>query len=122
MSLSPKTLQTFSFENPPSFPLPRSREIQNCYDKHMANSEACQNFKNNIKEILSSNDYHIQKNDFPYLVEEGVEHLLFWTTDISNALVIIPNMFKSKLITFWKNRPTNCSIPEIDHIHVFTRA
>ena len=121
MSLSPKTLQSFSFDNPPCFPLPRSREIQNCYDKHMANSDACQNFKKDIKIILSSNKYHIQKNDFPYLVEEGVEHLLFWTTDISNALVIIPTMFDSKLITFWKNRPSNCSIPEIDHIHVFTR-
>ena len=122
MSLSPKTLERFSFSNPPLSPLPRSREIQNCYDEHMANSEACQKFKKDIKKLLTSSEYYIQKNDFPYFVQEGVEHLLFWTTDISNALVIIPTIFDSKLITFWKNRPSNCSIPEIDHIHVFTRS
>lgn len=121
MSLSPKTLQSFTFYNPPSFPLPRSKEIQNCYDKHMANPEACKKFKIEIKQILSSKEYHIQKNDFPYLVEEGVQHLLFWTTDISNALVVIPTLFNSNLITFWKNRPSNCSIPEIEHVHIFTK-
>lgn len=121
MSLSPNTLQSFSFDNPPTFPLPRSSEIQNNYDKHMANSKACQKFKKDIKNILSSSEYHIQKNDFPYLIQEGVEHLLFWTRDVSNAMVIIPTMFDSKLIAFWQNHPSNCSIPEIDHIHVFLR-
>ena len=120
MALSPKTLQSFSFHNPPSVTLPRSKETQACYEKHMANSEACKKFKKTIEKNLSSNEYYIQKNDFPYLVQEGIEHLLFWTKDISNALDIIPTLFDSKLITFWKNRPTNCSIPEIDHVHVFT--
>ena len=121
MCLSLNTLKSFSYDNPPAFPLERSMEIQTCYDKHMTNTEACSEFKKSIKNILSSNKFHIQKNDFPYFIEEGVEHLLFWTTDLSYALNVIPTMFKSNLITFWKNLPNNCSIPEINHIHVFTR-
>ena len=120
MSLSSKSLKTFSYNNPPSSGMSRSADIQKCYDKHMADTEACTKFKKYIKKILSSKEFYIQKNDFPYLLDEGIEHLLFWTTDISNALIIIPTMFKQKLITFWKNRPNNCSIPEINHIHIFT--
>ena len=119
MSISPNTLKTFNFEKPPTSQLPRDEVIQNSYDIHMSNSDACDKFKKNIKVTLASSPIFVQKNDFPYKVDEGITHFLVWTTDLSNAIVIIPKMFSDNLITFWKNLPSNCSIPEIDHIHVF---
>jgi hypothetical protein len=119
MSISPTTLRTFSFGKPPTSQLPRDKTIQTSYDIHMSNSAACQKFKKDIKLTLVSKPIFVQENDFPYKVDEGITHYLVWTTDVSNAIVEIPQMFSNNLITFWKNLPSNCSIPEIDHIHVF---
>ena len=119
MSLSPSTLKNFSFQDPPTYQLPRNPEIQKQYDNHMKNKEACAHFKEKVKKTLCEKALFIQKNDFPYQTDKGISHFLVWTTNVQEAIHEIPNIFSGKLITFWKNLPTNCSIPEIDHIHVF---
>ena len=55
------------------------------------------------------------------MTEKNIEHLIIWTNNLDSTVQFINRNFKENLVTFWKNLPSNCSISEIDHIHVFVK-
>ena len=122
MALNESILKQFTFSSPPTIQLPRSKKVQEAYNNYKSSpSYNFEDFKQNIKKKLTENYYFIQKNDFPYMTEKNIEHLIIWTNNLDSTIQFINRNFKENLVTFWKNLSSNCSIPEIDHIHVFVK-
>ena len=117
--LTRKDLKQFNFENPPDFALQRTEVVQKKYDEYMEDKRNTSQFIESVKEKIGESSFCLLKNDFPYDIEEGVVHLVCWYKD-ENPYTIIHKMKSDyDVITCWRNKPNNCSIPEIKHIHFF---
>ena len=68
---------------------------------------------------LLQNKYYLNLNDFPYNVEENIEHWLLWWNNNLDIDEIIIKKFGNKVITYWVNFPENNSISDIKHAHIF---
>ena len=112
-------LQTFSLSNPPTFALQREKEVQKNYDVVMKDKERIDKFLESVKIELEKKRFYLVVNDFPYAVEDGIKHLVCWYKDYDPYMIHSELQTRFKIITCWKNKPANCSISEISHIHVF---
>jgi hypothetical protein len=117
--LTQYTLQKLSLENPPSFALQRSVEVQKKYDIVMKDKERMANFLEDVKRELENGKFYLTENDFPYFTEKRIKHLVCWYKDCDPYMIQKELQTKFEVITCWKNKPGNCSISEISHIHVF---
>jgi len=113
------TLQKFSLINPPSFALQREKEVQKKYNIVMKDKERMNNFLEGVKRELETEKFYLTENNFPYLTEKGIKHLVCWYKDCDPCMIQKELQTKFDVITCWKNKPANCSILEINHIHVF---
>ena len=117
--LTHTTLQKFSLTNPPSFALQREKEVQKKYDIVMKDKERMANFLEDVKRELETEKFYLVENDFPYFTEKGIKHLVCWYKDYDPCMIDRELRTKFGVITCWKNKPANCSISEVSHIHVF---
>ena len=117
--LTQTTLQKFSLVNPPSFALQREKEVQKKYDIVMEDKERMANFLEDVKRELKKEKFYLTENNFPYFTEDCIKHLVCWYKDCDPCMIQKELQTKFDVITCWKNKPGNCSISEISHIHVF---
>ena len=119
MMLSIQDLQLYSKENPPIKTLGRKKEVLDSYLKFNSTPENKNNFISNVNKNLLQNKYYLHLNDFPYNVEENIEHWLLWWNNNLDIDEIIIKKFGNKVITYWVNFPENNSISDIKHAHIF---
>ena len=117
--LSIEDLQLYSKENPPIKTLGRKKEILDSYLKFNSTPENKNNFISNVHQNLLQNKYYLHLNDFPYNVEDNIEHWLLWWNNNLDIDEIIIKKFDNKVITYWVNFPENNSISDIKHAHIF---
>lgn len=115
--------------NPPSINIKRKKEIEEKYvlhkkklkDKNINIEDYLDNllFKNNFK-------YIITKNDFPYNLENNIEHKLLWINPnyinlFNDKLIneIINMRMRGKTYVYFENIDNNKSIKSIRHYHIF---
>ena len=116
-------------KNSPSIQINRSKEIENKYLEHKLLL---------IKNKISIHDYIIKKyfeddceykfvnNEFPYHVENNIEHKLLWFNPNINYLIdekyintLLNKLLFDKNYIYFENIDSNKSIKSIRHIHVF---
>lgn len=117
--LTREDLKQFNFDNPPEFALQRTEEVQSKYDEYMKDKSKTSGFVQSIREKLEGKEFCLLKNDFPYNIEEGITHLVCWYIDENPHSIITKMNNDYDVITCWRNLPSNCSVPEIKHIHFF---
>ena len=68
------------------------------------------------------------KNDFPYYMEDGIEHWILWKLgdscddrDIDEAKKELRKKNKFMEFLHWVNPPHLKSLPAVDHIHILGR-
>jgi len=119
--------------------IPRSREVQKAYDTQKQSN-------NILRESLFPKEskyiYQFLPNNYPYNVEEGIEHYVLWfnptfqpkwlqESNLFADLILKHEIIRQKdvMIThaglhpyiFWKNIPENTSVKDIVHYQVFYR-
>lgn len=130
--------------NPPTFPFPRDLNVQNQYEifknKLLIQKKT---ISNNIISLYFNDDdieYRICDNDFPYKTVPGIKHILIWFNPKNKLNELLPNTFndgnhkryvqyllndfdeyKDKEFIMWENLPTNKSVHDIRHIHIFIK-
>ena len=119
--LSIAQLRKFNLENPPQVGLTRKIEVQRKYDKFLENPKNSKRFVEKVKEDIVGKRFLLLENDFPYNVEEGIEHRVCWFTDCNPKEIISELKDKMEVVSCWRNTPANCSILAIKHLHVFVR-
>ena len=117
--LTRQDLKQFNFENPPDFALQRTEEVQKKYDEYMLDKRNTLGFLDIVREKMEGKKFCLLKNDFPYDIEEGITHLVCWYTEENPHSIISKMNSEYDVITCWRNKPKNCSVPEIKHIHFF---
>ncbi len=67
-------------------------------------------------------------NDFPYYVEDGINHYIYWKLkhpitdhEIENVQEQLRLQFGALDVLYWVNPPALQSLPEIDHVHFLFR-
>lgn len=108
--------------------LKRSRQMEEAYIK----------YKNELEErgikihehlhnlYFKDCDFFLQKNRFPYDLEEGISHYLFWIKppfSPSDAFLdkIIRDSFPNQDIIYFENSYQNRSVKNIKHLHIFVK-
>jgi hypothetical protein len=116
-------------KNSPSIQINRSKGIENKYLEHKLLL---------IKNKISIHDYIIKKyfeddceykfvnNEFPYHVENNIEHKLLWFNPNINYIIdekyintLLNKLLFDKNYIYFENIDSNKSIKSIRHIHVF---
>lgn len=142
-------LENYSFDYPPLIPLYRNYDVQKDYDTFKS-SDKFLTFIDNIKKMLLNKKSLLRLNDFPYYTTENIKHYVLWinnTKDSRNTVIdkeYIKNEIgkyfdidlnnesngsngnnkinkREKIITYWINISSNCSISDVLHVHVFTK-
>lgn len=114
----------------------RSKKVQAVYDQWMKNTLSKYG---SIEKYLLSTKLHfkplqdtskppviILPNDFPYSVEEGIQHILLWSQiPLSRDYIeyILETNFGSQNYewVYWVNPPEIQSVKKLPHVHVFMR-
>lgn len=134
-------ISQFSFHNPPKIVLERSPEVNRNYLNHGLNlkkkgtSVSCylktQFFPNGSKDV----PYLIVSNNYPYNMENGIQHFLlwfnpdtefrFWIQDFQKVKKIIAdycaqgNIEMETKCVYFQNLENMRSVKAIPHIHIF---
>ena len=91
------------------------------WNKFLENPENSKRFVEKVKVDIVGKKYLLLENDYPYNVEEGIEHRVCWFTDCDPKEIISELKEKMDVVSCWRNTPANCSILAIKHLHVFVR-
>ena len=113
-------LKKYNWSNPPSFALPRTKEMQAVYDSEYG-SEKQRLFIVNLKNILSRKGFAFIPNTYPYNVVPPIKHSCLWYKGFftPDNVVTYLNVNKIDYITFFENNVHNKSIKTISHYHIF---
>lgn len=104
--------------------LGRSASVENEYSK-LSKAERERKIAS-IKKKVNENQILLTKNDFPYNVEEDIQHYVMWTsgnqslTQTKQYVSSLPGMKGFDIVVF-SNSTSARSILDIDHHHVFIR-
>jgi hypothetical protein len=105
--------------------IPRNESIKQTYAQITQVDK--EQFIEHVKQYLKTNDYYITCNNFPYDLELGISHWIFWfsetTYTLERAKLLCVELFEtvdSKIIVF-VNDINNKSIHEINHYHVLVK-
>jgi len=117
--------------NSPLINIKRKKEIEEKYLLHKKKlKEKNINIEDYLNNLLFKNDfkYVITNNDFPYNIEEDVQHKILWINPKYNDLFddklinkIITMRMKDKNYIYFENIETNKSIKTIKHYHIFIK-
>jgi len=102
--------------------LPRKKEIAEKYMNDLTKEQKL----NHIKQILTTNDYYLIPNDYPYDTSSDITHYVFWYKNaysLEDALMISLSYFNktSNDIIIFVNDITNKSVLDINHYHIFVK-
>ena len=103
----------------------RSQEVIDKYQEFKKKQNNMPNFKKKILE--KENLFHLRINDFPYYLEEYIQHHVLWMKPGYNFTPIQIHFYLSQHIdptynfTFFENCTRVKSIKEIPHVHVFLK-
>ena len=128
-------LTTYSYSNPPRIILGRSSDVEEKYKKHKLIHKNITNYLNNKYFSDDSVKLVFDKNMFPYLCEEGIEHNVLWIHKsielnddfIQNLEGIICRQYFKDLedmnnnCVYFRNIEQLQSVKAIPHIHIFIR-
>lgn len=121
-------LQQYNFESPPSIQFKRKSNIEVDYQKHLTILKRQEiNVSDYIKSKAFPNNekYTFLKNNFPYDIEDGIEHWLLWLNpDFKISDLDIKKIVEEKMGTnsvYFCNIKANQSIPSIRHCHIFSK-
>jgi len=121
--LSRTELQKYNHANPPKKMLPRSKEVEKIYETNIIKGTLQQKFIKRIMNELVNNDYYFIENNYPYNIEESIQHYVCWIKNdclnVERIIEQINEQYGMKVITYWENLVQNKSIHEIRHVHVF---
>lgn len=108
----------------------RSTEVEEVYRKHREDLEKkgltlCEYID---KKLFSEEAFYVfVPNDYPYFLEEDMEHWILWINPSfakpsKNKIskILEEELGEKDFLTF-ENAEENKSIPEIEHIHVFIK-
>lgn len=109
--------------------IPRSQDVQTKYIKSKTKTDSRLDW---IKQQLRSKDWILLKNDYPYDVQDGVVHYVFWYKDdisleqthqicTSSAVCVSRSAPRVNDVVVTTNTTANKSVPDISHHHVFIR-
>ena len=131
-------------QSPPDETFPRSVKVIQDYQQHKTNVISKYN---NISEYITQTYFNksnaakffrLVPNDFPYLLEDGIKHLVCWfnpfifpydTPDLNtipDQINIIMKLYNKDLILgknyiYFENNTNARSVPGIRHIHIFIK-
>jgi len=103
-----------------TYRLLRKKEVEERYEEHIL-------FEKGIPEIIEAfkdpdTKYLFLPNNFPYDVEDGIEHYVFWVAspeyDKNFVIDFLSSMGMHDYAIF-ENLPQHKSIKNINHYHVF---
>jgi hypothetical protein len=63
-------------------------------------------------------------NNFPYYVEDNIDHKLLWSTkelDDVQITKLLKKNFKGVKYIYYRNPPSLRSVPSVFHIHIFVK-
>lgn len=66
----------------------------------------------------------ISENEFPYHIDDNIDHKLLWsTTDLTDVQIkrYLKQNFKNTKYVYYRNPPQQRSVPDVFHIHIFIR-
>lgn len=113
-------------------PFPRSESVDRQYREHR---DSLNNDQNRIRDYILAQeltvsgkklDSAIAFNKFPYSVEHGVFHLVFWMAPGKElSMADVRKLVLKKLhgfdVVIFKNAPMDMSVQLVPHYHVFVR-
>ncbi|KAI9503641.1 hypothetical protein GGI25_002773 [Coemansia spiralis] len=124
-------------------PLGRSHETQACYEEYIARAKhqhgsvaaylsatALRGFEPTADDgPLAKNDFFFYANEFPYHLEDGVEHWVMWCRKRlvpgfeapDAAISAIRSRFGDVECRYFVNPVKNQSVPQLSHAHVFIK-
>jgi len=118
-------------KNPPRDRLHRNNKINKKYQKHI---KKIKDRNINVNEYISNkyftnkeydSDWVFVPNNFPYNLENGINHYLIWInpyklklSEIDIDRVIIENL-GNKEYYYFENLNCNKSVNKVQHVHVF---
>lgn len=124
MRLTWETLKQYD-RSPPTVVIERDPETQAKYEQHRKNVTDINEYlynklfgDNNIKVLFTI-------NEFPYWVEDQIEHLLCWIRPGTEVTIdTISELLKSTYNDFviFENLPTNRSVKLIQHFQIFVKS
>jgi hypothetical protein len=111
-------------ENPPSCALVRDDGTQARYDRYLVSlrGECVADVVRSVH--LADRSWAVVPNDFPYLFADGTKHWVLWSLDgkaVDDPGPVLRGLGLSECVWF-ENRPGNCSVPGLRHLHVFERS
>ncbi len=107
--------------NPPCVVLTRDAETQAEYDRYLAEMRGKSVAEHVRASHLAGRTWALVANDFPYSFSDGTRHWVLWSTDdqvLENPGPLLRSCGLGQCVWF-ENRPGNCSVPDIRHLHVF---
>ena len=99
----------------------RTLEVNNKYACDKENGTCSKNLEH-IKNLLIIDSYCILQNNYPYNLEENIDHFCFWFSQkytMDEALIIIKNKFNTDNVIIFCNAHSIKSVKEIEHYHIF---
>ena len=132
MTTSWSKLKEWEFFSPVAHPQSaRSPEVQAAFEKHKARLKADNvslesHIRKTVLEPSNGLATVMEKNAFPYDVEDGVEHYVLWTNPeapqtLTQTLPSPFNTYPADKIAIVKNSKSSQSVPGLPHCHVFVR-
>ena len=115
-----KELRKYDWNNPPSFAIPRSKEVQAVYDKNIK-TDLHQQFIQYVKTQVSKFQIVFIRNTYPYNVKPPIKHSCLWYQGVFTPEDVIGYLKSNKIeyITFFENQSEFKSIKSISHYHIF---
>lgn len=129
-------LEQFNFSNPPTSAFCRKDSVEEKYIKHGSEIKKAGGVETYLKKkyLQDGVDYTMTLNNFPYDMEDGINHYVIWFqldrfSDFNNpgeVKKIIKKYEQDSGVefqdtVFFQNIERLRSVPGIPHIHVFAR-
>ena len=112
-------LSQYTLQNPPVVALKRKPEVEDAYMKFIKKPENRSGFLDSIKLKMTQREFYLVDNDYPYWTQPDVKHMVCWFTHTNPYEILGSLKAKYNIVACWQNIPSNCSIQEIKHLHVF---
>ena len=98
--------------------IPRYEHNQIVYERYMKEN----NVLYDVESYFKDGNYVLMKNNFPYELDNNIEHYIIWLKNDADILNInIERLLNAKDYLVVKNPTNRMSIPVINHFHVFKR-
>lgn len=89
----------------------------------------CNRLRNNLNDIFQRRNCVLLKNDFPYDVQNDIQHMVLWFNPNQRSDMIQQVQLNEVIsalelhheVVYWENKPEIRSVGDIKHYHVFLK-